>query len=105
MPPPFIFSMKQVRKVTSQGKEILKGISLSFYAGAKIGVLCSNGPGKSTLPKITRRARPAAARHVRAIRRDLDNAGRAALRRRDGEDAGRAGTRPGRDRRRRRVGA
>ena len=44
--------MRQVRKVTSQGKEILKGISLSFYYGAKIGVIGPNGAGKSTLLRI-----------------------------------------------------
>ena len=37
--PQFIFTMKDLRKVTPQGKEILKGIWLSFYPGAKIGVL------------------------------------------------------------------
>ena len=52
MPPPFIFTMHQVRKITPQGKEILKGISLAFYAGAKIGVLGPNGAGKSTLLRI-----------------------------------------------------
>jgi ATP-binding cassette ChvD family protein len=52
MPPPFIFTMRQVRKITAQGKEILKGISLSFYAGAKIGVIGPNGAGKSTLLRI-----------------------------------------------------
>src|SRR5262249_9077149 len=35
-----------------QGKEILKGIWLSFYAGAKIGVLGHNGAGKSTLLRV-----------------------------------------------------
>jgi branched-chain amino acid transport system ATP-binding protein len=49
--PQFIFTMKDLRKVTPQGKEILKGIWLSFYAGAKIGVLGANGAGKSTLLK------------------------------------------------------
>jgi ATP-binding cassette ChvD family protein len=44
--------MKDLRKVTPQGKEILKGIWLSFYPGAKIGVLGSNGAGKSTLLRI-----------------------------------------------------
>ena len=39
MAPQFIFTMKDLRKVTPQGKEILKGIWLSFYPGAKIGVL------------------------------------------------------------------
>jgi ATP-binding cassette ChvD family protein len=52
MPPQFIFTMKDLRKVTPQGKEILKGIWLSFYPGAKIGVLGSNGAGKSTLLRI-----------------------------------------------------
>ncbi len=50
--PQFIFTMKDVRKVTPQGKEILRGIWLSFYAGAKIGVLGANGAGKSSLLRI-----------------------------------------------------
>jgi ATP-binding cassette ChvD family protein len=44
--------MKDLRKVTPQGKELLKGIWLSFYPGAKIGVLGANGAGKSTLLRI-----------------------------------------------------
>ena len=52
MPPPFIFTMRQVRKITAQGKEILKGISLAFYRSAKIGVIGPNGSGKSTLLRI-----------------------------------------------------
>src|ERR1700675_4724252 len=48
----FIFTMRQVRKITAQGKEILRGISLSFFPGAKIGVLGANGAGKSTLLRI-----------------------------------------------------
>jgi ATP-binding cassette ChvD family protein len=52
MPPQFIFTMKDLRKVTPQGKEILKGIWLSFYPDAKIGVLGANGAGKSTLLRI-----------------------------------------------------
>ena len=52
MTPPFIYTMKDLRKVTPQGKEILKGIWLSFYYGAKIGVLGANGAGKSTLLRI-----------------------------------------------------
>jgi energy-dependent translational throttle protein EttA len=52
MPPKFIYTMRQLRKVTAQGKEILKGISLAFYPGAKIGVLGPNGAGKSTLLRI-----------------------------------------------------
>ncbi len=50
--PQFIFTMKDLRKITPQGKEILRGIWLSFYAGAKIGVLGHNGAGKSTLLRI-----------------------------------------------------
>jgi ATP-binding cassette ChvD family protein len=48
----YIFVMKDLRKVTPQGKEILKGIWLSFFPGAKIGVLGANGAGKSTLLRI-----------------------------------------------------
>ena len=50
--PQFIFTMKDLRKVTPQGKEILRGIWLSFYTGAKIGVLGPNGAGKSTLLRV-----------------------------------------------------
>ncbi|HKC13764.1 MAG TPA: energy-dependent translational throttle protein EttA, partial [Vicinamibacteria bacterium] len=52
MPPQYIFTMKDLRKVTPQGKEILRGIWLSFYPDAKIGVLGPNGAGKSTLLRI-----------------------------------------------------
>jgi ATP-binding cassette ChvD family protein len=52
MAPQYIFVMKDLRKVTPQGKEILKGIWLSFFPGAKIGVLGANGAGKSTLLRI-----------------------------------------------------
>jgi len=52
MAPQYIFTMKDLRKVTPQGKEILRGIWLSFYPGAKIGVLGANGAGKSTLLRI-----------------------------------------------------
>jgi energy-dependent translational throttle protein EttA len=48
----YIFTMKDLRKVTPQGKEILKGIWLSFYPDAKIGVIGPNGAGKSTLLRI-----------------------------------------------------
>jgi sulfate-transporting ATPase len=50
--PQIIYTMKNLRKVTPQGKEILKGIWLSFFHGAKIGVLGANGAGKSTLLRI-----------------------------------------------------
>ena len=52
MPPPFIFTMKNLRKITPQKKVVLEGIWLSFYAGAKIGVIGANGAGKSTLLRI-----------------------------------------------------
>ena len=48
----FIYVMKNLRKAWPGGKEVLKGIYLSFYPGAKIGVLGNNGAGKSTLLKI-----------------------------------------------------
>ncbi len=48
----YIFTMKDLRKVVPPKREILKGIWLSFYPGAKIGVLGANGAGKSTLLRI-----------------------------------------------------
>jgi sulfate-transporting ATPase len=50
--PEFIFTMKDLRKVVPPKREILKGIWLSFYYGAKIGVLGHNGAGKSSLLRI-----------------------------------------------------
>lgn len=47
-----IFSMSRVSRVHPPSKEILKDISLSFYYGAKIGVLGLNGSGKSSLLRI-----------------------------------------------------
>src|SRR5687767_12048925 len=44
--------MKDLRKVVPPSREILRGIWLSFYPGAKIGVLGGNGSGKSTLLRI-----------------------------------------------------
>jgi energy-dependent translational throttle protein EttA len=48
----FIYHMRDLKKVYSGGKEVLKGIHLSFYPGAKIGVIGGNGSGKSTLLRI-----------------------------------------------------
>jgi ATP-binding cassette ChvD family protein len=48
----YAFMMKDLRKVVPPKREILKGIWLSFYHGAKIGVLGGNGAGKSTLLRI-----------------------------------------------------
>ena len=50
--PEFIYTMKDLRKVVPPKREILKGIWLSFYHGAKIGVLGLNGAGKSSLLRI-----------------------------------------------------
>ena len=52
MTPDFIYTMKDLRKVVPPKREILKGIWLSFYDGAKIGVLGLNGAGKSSLLRI-----------------------------------------------------
>ena len=48
----YIFTLDRVGKVVPPKKQILKDISLSFFPGAKIGVLGLNGSGKSTLLKI-----------------------------------------------------
>jgi len=48
----YIFTMNRVGKVVPPKREILKDISLSFFPGAKIGVLGLNGAGKSTLLRI-----------------------------------------------------
>lgn len=53
----FIFTMVGVGKIYPPKKQVLKDISLSFYYGAKIGVLGLNGAGESTL-LWTRRAWP-----------------------------------------------
>src|SRR5260221_666752 len=52
MSPEYIYSIKDLRKVVPPKREILRGIWLSFYYGAKIGVLGLNGSGKSTLLRI-----------------------------------------------------
>ena len=48
----FIFVMKDLKKIVPPKREILKGIWLSFYPGAKIGVIGANGAGKSSLLRI-----------------------------------------------------
>jgi ATP-binding cassette ChvD family protein len=52
MPEQYIYVMKDLRKIYPPNREVLKGIWLSFFPGAKIGVLGLNGAGKSTLLKI-----------------------------------------------------
>src|SRR5215468_6916022 len=49
--PQYIFTIENLQKFHDK-KEVLKGIWLSFYPGAKIGVLGGNGAGKSTLLRI-----------------------------------------------------
>ena len=48
----FVYTMNLVSKIVPPKREILKDISLSFFPGAKIGVLGLNGSWKSTLLKI-----------------------------------------------------
>jgi ATP-binding cassette ChvD family protein len=50
--PQYIYVMKDLRKVVPPSREILKGIWLSFFPGAKIGVVGPNGSGKSSLLRI-----------------------------------------------------
>ena len=52
MPAQFIFTMRDLRRFYPPDREVLKGIHLSFYPGAKIGVIGSNGSGKSSLLRI-----------------------------------------------------
>src|SRR5437868_11116531 len=48
----YVFTMNRVGKIVPPKRQILKDISLSFFPGAKIGVLGLNGSGKSTLIRI-----------------------------------------------------
>ena len=48
----YVFTMNRLGKVVPPKRQILRDISLSFFPGAKIGVLGLNGSGKSTLLKI-----------------------------------------------------
>jgi sulfate-transporting ATPase len=50
--PQFIYTMRDLRRFYPPDREVLKGINLSFYPGAKIGVIGSNGSGKSSLLRI-----------------------------------------------------
>jgi ATP-binding cassette ChvD family protein len=50
--PQFVYHMHKLSKTYPGGKQVLKDVSLSFYPGAKIGVVGLNGAGKSTLLKI-----------------------------------------------------
>jgi ATP-binding cassette ChvD family protein len=48
----FIFTMRDLRRFYPPDREVLKGINLSFFPGAKIGVIGANGSGKSSLLRI-----------------------------------------------------
>ncbi len=50
--PQFVYHMHKLSKAYPGGKQVLKDINLSFYPGAKIGIVGVNGAGKSTLLKI-----------------------------------------------------
>ncbi len=52
MAPQFIFTMRDLRRFYPPDREVLRGIDLSFYPGAKIGVIGANGSGKSSLLRI-----------------------------------------------------
>jgi len=52
MAPQFIFTMRDLRRFHPPDREVLRGINLSFYPGAKIGVIGSNGSGKTSLLRI-----------------------------------------------------
>jgi len=48
----YIYQLEGLRKVLDGGREVLRGLNLSFFDGAKIGVIGANGAGKSTLLRI-----------------------------------------------------
>jgi ATP-binding cassette ChvD family protein len=52
MPAQFIYTMRDLRRFYPPDREVLRGINLSFYPGAKIGVIGGNGSGKSSLLRI-----------------------------------------------------
>ena len=85
----FIFTMHKVGKFVPPDREVLKDITLSFYPGAKIGVIGANGSGKSTLLRIM------AGVDDRVHRRGTADAG---LHRRDARAGAAARRRQGRDR-------
>jgi ATP-binding cassette ChvD family protein len=52
MPAQYIFTMRDLRRFYPPDREVLRGINLSFFPGAKIGVIGANGSGKSSLLRI-----------------------------------------------------
>ena len=92
----YVYVMKDLTKAFPGGREVFKGITLSFLPGVKIGVLGVNGAGKSTLMKImagieTEYRRRGLGRRGRARR--LPGAGAAARSRQDGRRERRGGVR------------
>ena len=63
--PQFVYVMKGLSKTYPGGKQVLKDIWLSFYPGAKIGIVGVNGAGKSTLMKMLAGAYPIDSGEVR----------------------------------------
>jgi ABC-type polysaccharide/polyol phosphate transport system ATPase subunit len=64
----YVFSMNRVTKTVPPKRQILKDVSISFFPGAKIGVLGLNGSGKATCRRSRRSipSRPCARRWKRA---------------------------------------
>ena len=52
MPAQFIFTMRNLQRVHPPDRQVLRGINISMFPGAKIGVLGANGSGKSSLLRI-----------------------------------------------------
>src|SRR5436190_20597502 len=52
MAPQFIYTMYKLNRFYPPDREVLKGINISMYPGAKIGVIGANGSGKSSLLRI-----------------------------------------------------
>src|SRR5215472_11744529 len=52
MAPQFIITMRDLRRFYPPDREVLRGINISMFPGAKIGVLGANGAGKSSLLRI-----------------------------------------------------
>ncbi|STI78062.1 putative ABC transporter ATP-binding protein YjjK [Escherichia coli] len=80
----FVYTMHRVGKVVPPKRHILKNISLSFFPGAKIGVLGLNGAGKSTLLRI-----------MAGIDKDIEGEARPAARHQDWLPAAGTATEPG----------
>ena len=90
----YVYTMNRVGKIVPPKRQILKNISLSFFPGAKIGVLGLNGSGKSTLLKIMAgvdKEIEGEAMPMPGLKHRLPAAGAAARSRADGARGGRGG--------------